>query len=287
LLNYGINDVDVEIRQSKVIQSAGPQLFQPIDPVDPTVDVRMPFTATLGITICARLTPWTEGTAGFFLDEGGDGKRLLLATARHVVLPQSENKLYECKPESQDRHDVLVLSEASFQQHLVFIKDQIKAQEVAINYHTKRIEKMVDREECIAIRTRKDAQNMVQRAEEKAKTLTDFHRELSTHWATDMSRILDHVIFSPPIDVGVGTEKYTQDVAVIDIDTSKMDLDSFAGNVIDLGTKLGPEKLITAIVMMHPNPKNSHNFDYPGDRLLSLRGTISDKEMRKRQANHV
>jgi hypothetical protein len=153
LLNYGINDVDLEIRQSKIIQSSGPQLFQPIDPLDPVADVRIPFTATLGTTICSRLTPWTEGTAGFFLDEGGDDKRLLLATAT-LSFPNPENKLYECKPESQasqDRHDVLVLSEASFEQHLVFIKDQIKAQDVAINYHTKRIEKMADREDRIAI----------------------------------------------------------------------------------------------------------------------------------------
>jgi hypothetical protein len=33
--------------------------------------------------------------------------------------------------------------------------------------------------------------------------------------------------------------------------------------------------------MMHPNPKNSHNFDFPGDRLLKLWGTIEEDEMRK------
>jgi hypothetical protein len=40
LLDYGINDVDVEIRQSEVIRSAGPQLLQPTFVIDPTVDVR-------------------------------------------------------------------------------------------------------------------------------------------------------------------------------------------------------------------------------------------------------
>ena len=35
--------------------------------------------------------------------------------------------------------------------------------------------------------------------------------------------------------------------------------------------------------MMHPNRRNSssHSFDFPGDRLLKLRGTITDDEMRK------
>jgi hypothetical protein len=49
LLDNGINDVEVEIRQSEVTRSAGPQLFQPTYNVDPTVDVREPLTPTLGI----------------------------------------------------------------------------------------------------------------------------------------------------------------------------------------------------------------------------------------------
>lgn len=32
--------------------------------------------------------------------------------------------------------------------------------------------------------------------------------------------------------------------------------------------------------MMCPNPRNAHSFTYPGDRLLKLKGTIPDDEMR-------
>jgi hypothetical protein len=134
------------------------------------------------------------------------------------------------------------------------------------------------REDDGAIAEREDAQSVLKRAEAKVKALTVFHRELSTHWATDNGRILGHVIFSPPFAVGSGTEQYTQYVAVIDIDASKIDPSSFVGNVIDLGTKFPPD-VLTA--MMYPNPRNSHNFDYPGDRLLSLRGIIMDEEMRR------
>jgi hypothetical protein len=46
--------------------------------------------------------PWIEVTAGFFLNNGGDGEGLLLVvTVRHVVFPRSDNKLYERKFESQ------------------------------------------------------------------------------------------------------------------------------------------------------------------------------------------
>ncbi len=56
---------------------------------------------------------------------------------------------------------------------------------------------------------------------------------------------------SPPIAVGAGTEQYTQDVAVININASKIDPSSFIGNVNDLGTKITPK---TFIDKMCPNP---------------------------------
>ena len=101
LLEYGINDVDVEIRQLEVIHSAGPQLLQYTFNIDPTVNGREPFAITLGIPICAQSTPWVEGTGGFFLDEIGDGKRLLLVTARHAVFPQADDNFFERKSETQ------------------------------------------------------------------------------------------------------------------------------------------------------------------------------------------
>jgi hypothetical protein len=54
------------------------------------------------------------------------------------------------------------------------------------------------REEDMAIVECEDAQHMVKKAKAKAKAFTDFHQELLTHWATDTSRILGQVIFSPP-----------------------------------------------------------------------------------------
>jgi hypothetical protein len=85
---------------------------------------------------------------------------------------------------------------------------------------------------------------------------------------------------SPPplITVSASTKQYTQDVAIIDINTSKINPSSFAGNVIDLGTKFPPE---VPTAMMYPNLRNSHSFDYPGDHLLSLWGTIMDDKMCK------
>ena len=238
-----------------------PQLLQPTLDSDTIADVREPFTATLGITICAQSTPWAEGTGGFFLSEGGDGKRLLLVTARHIVLPPNKenNDLFEPKSNSQHRRDALVLSDASFEQHLDSIQAKIDGQEIIIRYQKKRIEKVVGRDDKAGKKWGEAAQRLLDGAEANVKALTAFRHELSTHWATDQSRVLGHVIFSPPITVGDGTEQYTQDVAVIEIDASKIDPSTFTGNVIDLGSKFTPDVLTR---MMCPNPKNAHNFDY-------------------------
>ncbi|KAK0207623.1 hypothetical protein IW262DRAFT_1281921 [Armillaria fumosa] len=280
LLDHGIDDVEVEIRESEVIHSAGPKLLEPTFDSDPMVDVCEPFTAMLGISVCAQLTPWAEGTGGFFLDEGGDGKRLFLVTARHVVFPlnKEENNLFECKSDSQYRHNVLVLNDASFQRHLASITDKIAEQDTIVGYQKKRIQRVEGRDDEKANTERKKAQGLWEEAEVNVKALAVFQQELLSQWATEESRILGHVLFSPPITVGAGTEQYTQDVAVIDIDSSKIDPSSFAGNIIDLGTKFSPHVLTS---MMCPNPKNSHNFEYPGDCLLSLQDTIKDEELRK------
>ena len=118
LLGHNISDVEVEIRGSEIINLAGPRLLEPVLNNDPTVDVREPFAYSLGITICSRTTPWTKGTAGFFLEERGEGKRLFLVTARHVVLPGSGNNPSERKSTTQARHGVLILSDMSFRQPL-------------------------------------------------------------------------------------------------------------------------------------------------------------------------
>jgi hypothetical protein len=142
------------------------------------------------------------------------------------------------------------------------------------------MDNMAGREDATAIAVREDAQGLVKKAEANVQVLNNFKGELSKHWSTGTSRTLGHVFFSPPIVVGAGTKQQqcTQDVAVIAIDASKIEPSRFAGNVIDLGTKYSP---YVPTRMMHPNPKNSHNFDFPGDRLLKLRGTIGEDEMRK------
>jgi hypothetical protein len=103
--------------------------------------------------------------------------------------------------------------------------------------------------------------------------------------ATPFSLLANFSSSTPLIVVGAGTEQYTQDGAVIDIDASKIDTSRIEprsmifpveGNIIDLGSKFLPEVLTRTADASEP--RNSHNFD-PADCLLSLRCIITDEEM--------
>jgi hypothetical protein len=112
----GITDVEVECRESLYTRSAGPNLLKPVSDLNPTVNVRGPLTPALGLSIAAQATPNTEGTGGLYLAKGGDSKKLLLVTARHVLFPPNEtpNVDYARTNTSAPRRDVLLLGTKAF-----------------------------------------------------------------------------------------------------------------------------------------------------------------------------
>ncbi len=277
LVEYNIADVDVEIRESVVTRSAGPKLFTSAYSFDSTVDVRDPLTTTLGLPICAQSTSWAEGTGGFFITEGGSTERLLLVTARHVVFTpdKNDNKHFEYKNDSQHRYNVTLFSDAAFNKYLGSIQVEIEDKAFMAQYQERRIRAFEGKDDPAANRARQSAQTGLDKVRKGMEKLKTFYQDVSTHWATSESRILGHVILSPPIRVGSSSENYTEDWAVIEIDASKVNASNFNGNAIDLGARI-PVGEFTRMMC----PKNLHSFLYPLDRLLRLQGTIPDEEMR-------
>ncbi|KAI5116737.1 hypothetical protein M0805_001379 [Coniferiporia weirii] len=278
LVQSGIIDVEVEIRESLVTPLEGPKLLAHTTFFDPTVDVRGPLTPTLGLPISGKHTPRTEGTGGFFIAEGGTSKRLFLVTARHVVFKpnKDDNTTFEQRL-SAPRHEVILLGDAAFNKFLKSIQDEIEWKA----FRRLQLEKHITKTEGVAGEAaemkRKEAGDELAKVKRAIEALNTFYEDVSTHWASPDKRVLGHVIYSPPIELGFGTEKYTQDFAVIDIDLSKIDATNFEGNVIDLGTKIEP-RLFTQ--SMYPNLQNARTFEYPVDRLLRLKGTIPDEDIR-------
>ena len=57
LLSYGIQDVDVELRESDFVQSASSGLYEPVDTIDHTAIAREPLATAISMNICAENTP--------------------------------------------------------------------------------------------------------------------------------------------------------------------------------------------------------------------------------------
>ena len=155
-----ITDVDVEIRESVVTRSAGPKLLTSAYSSNATAVVYEPLTTTLGLPICAHHTPWIEGTGGFFITEGGNTDRLLLVTARHVVLTPDENENTHLKNmnNGQPRHDVVLFGDVAFKKYLKFVQGKVRGNSFTADYQERRIRAVEGKDDQAADRRRQDAQ---------------------------------------------------------------------------------------------------------------------------------
>ena len=282
LKEFGVTDVHVEIRESSFVCSAGPTLFPPVVSTLPTATARHPLTHALSLHISPEAMPDTEGTGGFFLTESRESNKLLLVTARHVVLPPTkvDNVEIKCDSNNQPRHDVLLLGKEPYKSCLASINVEIGQHQTLIASWNQRLKDVEGKDHRGAHAERKAAPHAIAAAEEAITELTTFYADVAEHWATPANRVLGHVTFSPPIRFGVGTrdQQYTEDYAIIEVDKDKIDKTEFEANVIDLGSKI---RLEVFTEMMNPNPDNTTYFEYPSDRLLRLKDTIPDSQMRR------
>ncbi len=287
LKEFGITDVEVEIRESSVIRSAGPKLLEPaFTDRDPTAVVRDPLTHALGLPISAEATPYIAGAGGFFMAEGGGSDDLLLITARHVVLPltTSTDTKFERENESQPRFNVVLLGDKAYESCLASIQAKISGHHFNIELRGRELQSRAMRGGGEAVKYRKATEEDIETSKKAIEALGTFYNDVTDHWATYASRVLGHIVYSPPIRLGAGTaaEQYTEDYAIIKIDKDKIDRTTFEGNAIDIGTKFEIGEYLTRLFPHIEKPSVSdHN---PVFRLLSLQGTISDEEMRHQTA---
>ncbi|KAJ7640781.1 hypothetical protein DFH06DRAFT_1429749 [Mycena polygramma] len=281
LVKYDITDVDVEIRESVVTRSAGPKLLPSRGFLDTIADVREPFATTLGLPISAQSTSHVEdiGTGGFFIAESRNTERLLLVTARHIVFKPDENnnEHFEYKKDREDRFNVMLFGDVAFAKYVDFIRKEIGDKEWTIQFLARRNETEEKEDGAAWSQYSSRAQAELDEAKKALEELKLLYDDVSTCWAAQKSRILGHVVLSPPIRAGVGSEEYTEDWTVIEIDASKADVSNFCGNAIDLGTRIGIGEFSR---LMRGDSCDRHSFTYPLGRRLKLSGTISDDEMR-------
>lgn len=286
----GITDVDVELRESVFSRTGGPRFFHSIAGYSPNyVEVARPLTCTLGLGICAENTAWLEGTGGFFMTQDGDSDKILLVTARHVVLPQGivANDTYEYNvsdDSSQPRRNVLLLGDSGFKELLTSTEKAVRSAYSNIEQHQRQM-RSIERErnrgdeegrgQVAAQAARRD----MEKAENAVEKCIAFYQDVFSSWSASENRVIGHVVFSPPLGVRAGDEPYARDFAVIEMDTSRFDAKNFQGNAMDFGMEIN-DAAGNFLREICPNTTDFEKIKYPIDRLLTLEGTIPQEGIR-------
>ncbi|KIJ12044.1 hypothetical protein PAXINDRAFT_163961 [Paxillus involutus ATCC 200175] len=273
LLEYAINDVEIAFRKSIYTRHAGTQLLDHVSSVNPTVDIRAPFTPALGLRIAPKAFPYFEGTSCLYLCEGGESNRVFLLTARHVALPPSEypNELYHRKDNSMPRHEVIHLGTRAFQDALEAIMDKIGHWEFMVDGYEEELTGLGEHVEGEDPNTTSERQKMMLKLEEaraSKASVFEFHRKITSLWSAESQRILGYVVYAPPISVGTGDSKFTEDWALVELNRAKFNWDAFRGNAIHLGT-------------CYPDAEIRAKFKYPPGGLMQLRAIVTYDELRR------
>ncbi|GJJ08866.1 hypothetical protein Clacol_003086 [Clathrus columnatus] len=281
LVEYGFADVEIAFRESIYTRYAGPQLLDHVLYMDPTVDLRIPFTPALGLPIASKDFPYIGGTGCLYLCEGGESNRTFLLTARHVVLPPTKysNELY-CRKKYTPRRDVIHLGSWAFQNTLEAIVNRIDHWDTMADIYER---ELVDMGECVkgenAMTTsdRKTIQVKLAKAKASKRRISEFHCDINNTWNRESQRILGHVIYAPPISVNPSGSMFTEDWALIELNRERFDWNTFRGNVIYIGPMVEGHEFLRK---MYPDAKTRANFKYPYESLMQLRDFVKYDELR-------
>ena len=202
--------------------------------------------------------------------------KLFGVTARHVIFPPSQmkNDKYELKYASQPRQAVTLPGDATWTRLKEEAEEGRDDQRAIMEYSQRRIQALEGQDGDDTAQGLKEAKEAHENAEKGINRFEDLIMELNA-WKTQDSREVGKAFISPSISADSATG-YTIDWCLYQIDTLKIDFTKFLGNVIDLGTKIRPEKMTR---MLNPNIQNRHKFCYPADRLLLLQGILPISEM--------
>ncbi|KDQ53459.1 hypothetical protein JAAARDRAFT_424691 [Jaapia argillacea MUCL 33604] len=286
LASLDINDVEVEYRESVYKRSDGPALLRSVSNLNTTVDVRGPLTPALGLPIAASDRPDAEGTMALYFSEGGNGDKVLGLTCHHVLFKTDgkTNDHYVVTDASVPRKYVQLLGTRAFKELLDSIKLRIRRHGIMVEIHEgqiKRLEARVggDDDEDVAQSKKelKKTRGLLEDANDAIEDLEKFYEKVKKEWSQPKQRTIGYIRSSPAIAFNVGPEGFTEDWGAFELDGAKFK-DAFRGNFIDLGTEIPPDQFT---LKMYPRDDGKTTFKYSRDRLLPLRGMITEERMRE------
>ncbi|KAK0193406.1 hypothetical protein F5146DRAFT_1110115 [Armillaria mellea] len=283
LSKFKLTDVEVAFRESLFIRSAHPKLLKYVYSSNPTAGVRAPLTTALGLQIAAQDTMYAEGTGALYISESHDSEKVYILTARHVVFPRNagSNELYYCTRTNRHHRKDILPGPWAFQKVLKSTMGKIGGDLIMVDHLNRQLDHLKTTEAHGDVDDVAEERTMVERdlkaAEASIKAHNQFHDETTKYWSEESQRVIGHIAYSPPISVGTGTERYTEDWALIELDHDKIDWKNFKGNVIELGTNIPAHEFHFKMSPAAPT------FKYPPDRLFPLQGVIEEDELRRPQ----
>ena len=216
LKDFRITDVHVHFRESNYTRDVGAPLYAPVDDLEPLVDVIGPLTPALGARVSTVARPNAEGTMALYLSAGGDSQDLLGLSCRHVLIGSAEANLDYASHPHAPRKDVLHPSTGAYSD--------------LVERYRKQIEGSDEREEGT------DAADVETARAKRVETegLSAKADKAMLEVSKLLDRVIDSIVRSPAIQLGVGRQRFTEDWGPFKIDRTKFD-NGFKGNVIDPG----------------------------------------------------
>ncbi|KAG8729944.1 hypothetical protein FRC10_003284 [Ceratobasidium sp. 414] len=286
LASFDVDDVEVEYRESIYQRSAGSALLRSVSSLNTTADVRAPLTPALGLPIATSDRPDTQGTAALYFAEGGNSKKVLGLTCRHVLLEtdKANNVGYVFGAGGAPRKYVQLLGTRAFDKLLGSIKMRIGRHGVMVGIYEGQVKKLEARvggnDEEDAAEAKKElrkTRGLLDDANEAIEDLEKFYEKVKREWGRPEQRTIGYIRSSPAIAFNVVPGGFTEDWGAFELDGSKFK-DAFKGNFIDLGTEIPPDRFT---LNMYPRDDGQANFKYPHDRLLPLCDIITEERMRE------
>ncbi|KAJ8453675.1 hypothetical protein ONZ45_g19614 [Pleurotus djamor] len=254
LESLDIVDATIEYRDSVHTHLRGPSLlpYVPYPDLDPTADIRIPLTPTLGLAICSQ-EALSEGTLALYFAEGGTSNAILGLTCHHVLSHGNKPSIA-----TDGGENIQLLGPCAFDRLLKNLRSSISQLQVDARHYQNRINSLRNATEYNNV----ELQKLRHTLETKSATTTAAVQELQQflvdvekYWGEPKQRVIGHIRGSPESDM----HDRAEDWGVFEIDQAKF-RETFKGNVIDLGHA---------------------DFKYPLDRLIPLCDIMSKEAICK------
>lgn len=246
LAEFGVDDVEVEYRESIYRRSVGSPLLRSVSNLNATVDVRGPLTPALGLAIATVDRPDAQGTMALYFTEGGQSNKLMGLTCHHVLFKTDaeHNDEYKYRGTAAPRKFVRLLGLRRFEVLLASIKLRIGRHGIMVDIYERDIAKLEarakgddDDDVAEAKKELKKTRSLLEEANEAVEELEKFYATVKKDWGNPEQRNIGHVRYSSALTLNAAPGGFTADWGAFELNDSKFK-NAFVGNFIDLGAFL-------------------------------------------------